>query len=158
MLRRLIAALVLGLGLLIGSARAAPFTDYFTAVRDKVVTLRNALVDPLSKPQKKRKALLEKMLAAIDSVSVALQTDIQTAKTVAALVVKSFATDPDLPGLVVQGRTRAETLGLAQANARILMEVYLAEKLPLPPVLRRAFKRKPRSLNLSMPVSLPVPA
>ena len=69
-----------------------------------------------------------------------------------------LATSPDLPGLVVQGRTRAETLELAQANARILMEVYLAEKLPLPPVLRRAFKRKPRSLNLSMPVSLPVPA
>ncbi|MDE3066396.1 MAG: hypothetical protein KGJ60_02485 [Verrucomicrobiota bacterium] len=31
---------------------------------------------------------------------------------------------------------------LAQANARILMEVYLSEKLPLPPLLRRVFKRK----------------
>lgn len=69
-----------------------------------------------------------------------------------------LATSPDLPGLVVQGRTRAETLELAQANARILMEVYLAEKLPLPPLLRRAFKRKPRSLNMSLPVSLPMAA
>ena len=50
------------------------------------------------------------------------------------------ATSSDLPGLVVQGRTRAETMELAQANARILMEVYLSEKLPLPPALRRAAK------------------
>ena len=69
-----------------------------------------------------------------------------------------LATSRDLPGLVVQGRTRAEALELAQANARILMEVYLAEKLPLPPVLRRALKRKSRSLILPLPVSLPVPA
>ena len=34
------------------------------------------------------------------------------------------ATSPDLPGLVVQGRTRVETMELAQANARILLEVY----------------------------------
>ena len=33
------------------------------------------------------------------------------------------ATSSDLPGLVVQGRTRAETMAPAQANARILMEV-----------------------------------
>ena len=68
-----------------------------------------------------------------------------------------LATSSDLPGLVVQGRTRAETMELAQANARILMEVYLAEHLPLPPALRRLFKRKTRALNLSLPVSLPVP-
>lgn len=68
------------------------------------------------------------------------------------------ATSSDLPGLVVQGRTRVETLELAQANARILMEVYLSENLPMPPVLRRAFKRKSRSMILQMPVSVPVPA
>ena len=68
------------------------------------------------------------------------------------------ATCADLPGLVVQGRTRAETLELAQANARILMEVYLSENLPLPSVLRRAFKRKPRSMTLQLPVSMPMPA
>ena len=66
-----------------------------------------------------------------------------------------LATSPDLPGLVVQGRTRAETMELAQANARILMEVYLSEKLPLPPALRRVFKRKPKALTLPLPVALP---
>jgi predicted RNase H-like HicB family nuclease len=66
-----------------------------------------------------------------------------------------LATSADLPGLVVQGRTRAETLELAQANARILMEVYLSEKLPLPPALRRISKRKSKVLNLPLPVTLP---
>jgi len=66
------------------------------------------------------------------------------------------ATSPDLPGLVVQGRTRAETMELAQANARILLEVYLSEKLPLPPVLRRVLKRKSKTLTLPLPVALPV--
>ncbi len=68
------------------------------------------------------------------------------------------ATSSDLPGLVVQGRTRVETLELAQANARILMEVYLSEKLPLPPALRRIFKRKPRTMTLPLPIALPVSA
>ena len=66
-----------------------------------------------------------------------------------------LATSTDLPGLVVQGRTRAETMELAQANARILLEVYLSEKLPLPPLLRRAFKRKARAIHLPLPVTLP---
>ena len=65
------------------------------------------------------------------------------------------ATSTDLPGLVVQGRTRAETMELAQANARILMEVYLSEKLPLPPALRRVAKRKPTTLTMPLPVALP---
>ena len=65
------------------------------------------------------------------------------------------ATSSDLPGLVVQGRTRTETMELAQANARILMEVYLSEKLPLPPALRRVVKRKAKTLILPLPVTLP---
>ncbi len=65
------------------------------------------------------------------------------------------ATSSDLPGLVVQGRTRTETMELAQANARILMEVYLSEKLPLPPALRRVVKRKTKTLTLPLPVTLP---
>ncbi len=65
------------------------------------------------------------------------------------------ATSSDLPGLVVQGRTRTETMELAQANARILMEVYLSEKLPLPPALRRIVKRKAKTLTLPLPVTLP---
>jgi len=69
-----------------------------------------------------------------------------------------LATSPELPGLVVQGRTRTETMELAQANARILIDVYLSEKLPLPPALRRVFKRKVKALTLPLPVALPVPA
>ena len=65
------------------------------------------------------------------------------------------ATSSDLPGLVVQGRTRTETMELAQANARILLEVYLSEKLPLPPALRRVVKRKAKTLILPLPVTLP---
>ena len=65
------------------------------------------------------------------------------------------ATSSDLPGLVVQGRTRTETMELAQANARILIEVYLSEKLPLPPALRRVVKRKAKTLILPLPVTLP---
>jgi antitoxin HicB len=65
------------------------------------------------------------------------------------------ATSPDLPGLVVQGRTRVETMELAQANARILLEVYLSENLPLPPALRRIVKRKSKAFTLPLPVALP---
>lgn len=61
-----------------------------------------------------------------------------------------LATSKALPGLVVQGRT--------QANARILIEVYLAEKLPLPPLLRRALKRKTRAVSVALPITLPVAA
>ena len=69
-----------------------------------------------------------------------------------------LATSRDLPGLVVQGRTRAETMELAQANARILIEVYLSEKLPLPTALRRVLKRKIKSLTLPLPITMPVAA
>ncbi len=69
-----------------------------------------------------------------------------------------LGTSTDLPGLVVQGRTRAETMELAQANARLLLEVYLTEKLPLPPLLKRALKKKSRAFHLSLPVALPLPA
>jgi hypothetical protein len=44
---------------------------------------------------------------------------------------------------------------LAQAYARILIEAYLSEKLPLPPALRRLLKRKTRALTFPLPVALP---
>jgi antitoxin HicB len=69
-----------------------------------------------------------------------------------------LATSPDLPGLVVQGRTRTETMELAQANARFLIEVYLSEKLPLPTALRRVLKRKTKSLTMLLPITMPVAA
>jgi antitoxin HicB len=88
-----------------------------------------------------------------------METEIVLNVKVEALEEGGFlATSPDLPGLVVQGRTRAEALELAQANARILMEVYLSEKLPLPQALRRIFKRKSKVFHLALPVALPVPA
>lgn len=88
-----------------------------------------------------------------------METEIMLNVKVTALDEGGFlATSSDLPGLVVQGRTRAEAMELAQANARILMEIYVSEKLPLPPALRRLLKRNPKSFNLSLPVSFPVPA
>lgn len=38
-----------------------------------------------------------------------------------------LVTSPDLPGLVVQGRTRVEAMELAQANARILIGLTVDE-------------------------------
>ena len=66
-----------------------------------------------------------------------------------------LATSCDLPGLVVQGRTRAETIELAQANARMLMEAYLSENLPLPAAIRRLLKRKARSVHVPLPIAVP---
>jgi predicted RNase H-like HicB family nuclease len=88
-----------------------------------------------------------------------METEIVLNVKVDALREGGFlATSDELPGLVVQGRTRAEALELAQANARILMEVYLTEKLPLPSALRRVFKRKSRSIQTPLPISVPMPA
>lgn len=48
-----------------------------------------------------------------------------------------LATSEDLPGLVVQGRTIAETLEYAQDAAQKLVESYLEHGDPLPPALAR---------------------
>jgi predicted RNase H-like HicB family nuclease len=74
-------------------------------------------------------------------LSTGLETGAVSGKDISCLVLNVkvealeeggfLATSPDLPGLVVQGRTQAETIELAQANARILIEVYLSEKLPI---------------------------
>jgi predicted RNase H-like HicB family nuclease len=69
-----------------------------------------------------------------------------------------LATSSELPGLVVQGRTRSETMELAQANARILLEAYFSEDLPLPASIRRLFKRKSKPIHLSLPIAVPTPA
>ena len=44
-----------------------------------------------------------------------------------------LATSDDLPGLVAQGRTVAETLEIAQDVARKLVESYAEHGDPLPP-------------------------
>lgn len=47
-----------------------------------------------------------------------------------------LATSEDLPGLVAQGRTVAETLEIAQDVARRLVESYQEQGDELPPALR----------------------
>ncbi len=49
-----------------------------------------------------------------------------------------LATSEELPGLVAQGRTIAETLEIAQDVARKLIESYREHGDELPPVLRAA--------------------
>ena len=48
-----------------------------------------------------------------------------------------LATSDDLPGLVAQGRTLAETLEIAQNVARKLVESYKEHGDPLPATLRK---------------------
>ena len=62
-----------------------------------------------------------------------------------------LATSDDLPGLVAQGRTVAETLEIAQDVARKLIESYIEHGEPLP------HKIKPigdRPLKLKIPVGI----
>jgi predicted RNase H-like HicB family nuclease len=47
------------------------------------------------------------------------------------------ATSPDLPGLVAQGRTIAETVEIAHDIARKLIESYEEHGDPLPPGIRK---------------------
>jgi antitoxin HicB len=60
-----------------------------------------------------------------------------------------LATSDDLPGLVAQGRTIAETLEIAQDVARRLIESYLEHGDPLPAKLRHLVARK---IKLQVPV------
>jgi antitoxin HicB len=60
-----------------------------------------------------------------------------------------LATSEDLPGLVAQGRTVAETMEIAQDVARKLIESYLDHGDPLPPTLRPPDSR----IDLSLPIS-----
>ena len=70
-----------------------------------------------------------------------------------------LATSPDLPGLVAQGRTRAETMEIAQDVARRLIESYLEHGDPLPPAVRQAIKNPRRISTVAIPVGLsPQPA
>jgi len=62
-----------------------------------------------------------------------------------------LATSEELPGLVAQGRTAAETLEIAQDVARKLIESYLEHGDELPPKLGTA---APVSLETRIPVSV----
>ena len=64
------------------------------------------------------------------------------------------ATSPDLPGLVAQGKTRAETVEIAQAVAREIIELHLEKNIPLPPAIRAALKSSKRVSRVCIPVGV----
>ena len=61
------------------------------------------------------------------------------------------ATSDELPGLVAQGRTLAETMEIAQDVARKLVESYAEHGDPLPPALKAAKKAR---IKLHIPVAV----
>ncbi len=63
-----------------------------------------------------------------------------------------LATSDDLPGLVAQGRTVAETLEIAQDVALGLIESYLEHGEELPPALR---DQPAAAGDVRIPVTLP---
>jgi antitoxin HicB len=65
-----------------------------------------------------------------------------------------LATSNDLPGLVAQGRTVAETLEIAQEVARKLVESYVEHGDPLPRKIRAMLKTARRKAVVRIPVGL----
>jgi len=63
-----------------------------------------------------------------------------------------LATSPDVPGLVAEGRTLAETAEIAQDVARKILESCVEHGDPLPPAFRG---RRARAQALTVPVGLP---
>lgn len=61
-------------------------------------------------------------------------------------------TSPDVPGLVAEGRTIAETLEIAQGLARKIVESCREHGDPLPPVFSKA--RQPAN-EFCVPVAMP---
>jgi predicted RNase H-like HicB family nuclease len=64
------------------------------------------------------------------------------------------ATSPDLPGLVAQGKTRAETVEIAQDVAREIIELHIEKNIPLSPAIRAALKSSKRVSQISIPVDI----
>lgn len=64
------------------------------------------------------------------------------------------ATSRDLPGLVAQGRTRAETIEIAQDVARKILELHVERGIPLPPAIRKAMKSSRRVTEAAIPVGV----
>jgi predicted RNase H-like HicB family nuclease len=62
-----------------------------------------------------------------------------------------LATSDDVPGLVAQGRTVAETLEIAQDVTRKLIESYIEHGDELPPQWRR---HRPEKLEIDIPVGV----
>ena len=78
--------------------------------------------------------------------------DVLLAIHIEALPEGAFlATSDELPGLVAQGRTAAETMEIARDVARKLVESYIEHGDELPPALRTA---APATGDVRIPVSL----
>ena len=65
-----------------------------------------------------------------------------------------LATSDDLPGLVAQGRTVAETVEIAQDVARKLVESYVEHGDPLPRGIRAALRRSRRKSIVNVPIGV----
>jgi len=64
------------------------------------------------------------------------------------------ATSPDVPGLVAEGRSIAETVEIAQDVARVIAECCLEHGDPLPAALL-GLNDGPIAVDLLVPVSIP---
>jgi predicted RNase H-like HicB family nuclease len=62
-----------------------------------------------------------------------------------------LATSEDLPGLLAQGRTLAETIEIAQDVARKLIESYQEHGDPLPSAIQQ---KAPKRIKLQIPLSV----
>ncbi len=62
------------------------------------------------------------------------------------------ATSPDVPGLVAQGRTVAETAEIARDVARKIAESCIEHGDPLPPALVQSTSNQP--IDLTIPLGL----
>lgn len=62
-----------------------------------------------------------------------------------------LATSDELPGLLAQGRTVAETIEIAQDVARKLVESYIEHGDPLPPALSTA---SPSEVDVRIPITI----
>jgi len=67
-----------------------------------------------------------------------------------------LATSKDLPGLVAQGRTLAETLEIAQDVARKIIESHIEHGDPLPPKITAALKRQKGRVRATVAVGVRV--
>ncbi|HEY2953049.1 MAG TPA: type II toxin-antitoxin system HicB family antitoxin [Verrucomicrobiae bacterium] len=65
-----------------------------------------------------------------------------------------LATSSELPGLVAQGRTRAETFEIAQDVARKLIESCIEHGDPLPPAIKAALKASRRPATVAIPIGI----
>jgi antitoxin HicB len=67
-----------------------------------------------------------------------------------------LATSEELPGLLAQGRTLAETMEIAQDVARKLIEAHLEHGDPLPPRLRATLLDTALSTSVKVPIGLSI--